>query len=276
MTMRRSKQTLRKPLAYRSSADWIAYFRSNGERLREIAWDEGAQFTPAEKAAVIRSIQIFQLGESGQGKHFVRLAEEHGRRIGDDNYAAAVELFLAEEHRHARELGRVLDLAGAPRLSSQWTDNIFRRLRHLGGLELKIAALVNAEVLAQVYYAALRRATESTLLRRLCTQILADEAAHVRFQSERLALLRHGRSRLGLRLRRICERMLFAVTCLVVWRGHYRVFRAAHFTFRSFWRRAHSYSNNSLRSRDPRCYLQIPTPNQAADASPAPWQGVYS
>ena len=271
-------------LRCRSSAEWIEYFRSNRERIRPIPWNDGVALTSAERAAVIRSIQVFQLGESGEGKHFLRVAERYAKRHGDHDYLTAVRMFLAEEHRHAGELGRVLDLAGEPRLRKEWTDHVFRWLRHRAGLELMIVVLLTGEVMAQVYYAALRQATRSPVLVRLCEQILADEAAHVRFQSERLALLRGRCSRIGLVLRAVCERILFGAACCVVWRGHRGVFRAADYSFRRFWRRAHAVFRCSRRLRDPGRYFQpgersepVRVPNSAgADAFPTPTQGVYS
>jgi hypothetical protein len=38
-------------------------------------------------------------------------------------------MFLAEEHRHARDLGRVLDMAGIPRVERLAVDTVFRHLR---------------------------------------------------------------------------------------------------------------------------------------------------
>ncbi len=242
-------------LPSRTSAEWIEYFHKNAKRLRPIPWHLGIAWTAAERAAVVRSIQTFQLGESGEGRHILHVAEQYSQVTGDFDYLEALKLFLAEEHRHAAALGHVLDLAGEPRLTQEWTDHCFRWLRHRAGLELAIVVLLTAEVLAQVYYAALRRATRSPVLVRVCSQILADEAAHVRFQSERLALLRRGQSWLTRALRTCCERVLFAAACLVVWHGHRSVFRAASVSFRSFWRRAHSAFRHSLVLRNPRWYV---------------------
>jgi hypothetical protein len=249
-----TQQSYREVLRFRSSAAWVEYFRRNRQRLRRIPWEEGVNLTPAERAAVIRSIQVFQLGESGEGKHFLRVAEQYTERVDDPDYLVALKLFLAEEHRHAGELGRVLDLVGEPRLSKEWTDNVFRWLRHRAGLELMIAVLLTGEVMAQVYYAALRGATRSITLGRLCNQILIDEAAHVRFQAERLALLRQNRWWVRLAFATFCERILFAGACVAVWRGHRPVFRAAHLSFGSFWLRAHGAFRRSLWLRDPRRY----------------------
>jgi hypothetical protein len=271
-------------LRWRSSAEWVEYFLDNRERPRPIPWNEGVVLTAAERAAVMRSIQTFQLGESGEGKHFLRVAERYANRRDDYDYLVALKMFLAEEHRHAGELGRALDLAGEPRLHQEWTDHIFRWLRHRAGLELMIVVLLTGEVMAQVYYAALRQATRSQVLVRLCEQILVDESAHVRFQSERLALLRRNCWWPGLVLRAICERILFDAACCVVWRGHRGVFRAAHYSFCRFWRRAHTAFRNSCRLRDPRRYVEAGVATQPAgvpstatvNAFPASTRGVYS
>ena len=98
------------------SVSWLNYYRHNRESLMPIPWECGAELNEAELAAVASSIQEFQLGESSEGKHLVRRAEEFAREQGLAAYGEAVKLFVAEEIRHARDLGRVLDLAAVPRL----------------------------------------------------------------------------------------------------------------------------------------------------------------
>ena len=184
---------------FHSTEYWRDYFLQNGATLLEIPWDLGVRFTSDQRRAVAESIAEFQLGESSEGKHLIRQAHDYARRSGDQAYPHTLGLFIAEEHRHARDLGRVLDLAGIPRASTSWPDTVFRWLRHRAGLELSIAVLVTAEIIAKVYYAALREATTSPVLRRLCDQICADELAHVEFQTERLAWLRRRRHRATIR-----------------------------------------------------------------------------
>ena len=145
----------------------------------------------------------------------------------DPAYREVIRLFIREEQRHARELGRFMKLADIPLLSRTWPDTVFRWLRHRAGLELSITVLLTAEILAKVYYVGLRDATGSALLQRLCEQILADEIAHVRFQAERLAILRQGRAAWRLRTWHGWQRMLFWGACWVVWWGHARALRAA-------------------------------------------------
>src|SRR5262249_7311040 len=150
----------------------------------------------------------------------------------------AIKLFIREEQRYARDLGRFLHLAGIPLLQRTWPDTVFRWLRHRAGLELSIRVLITAEIIARVYYIALHNATGSTVLRRLCEQILADEEAHVRFQAERLAILRSRGARWWLKCIHGWQRFLFWGACLVVWWKHGRALRAGRFGFRLYWRSA--------------------------------------
>jgi len=239
------------PPGPRTSAAWREAFRANSARLLEIPWSLGAGLSGAERAVVARSVQAFQLGESSEGRHLMRRARAHSERTGEADYVEAVRLFIAEEHRHARDLDRFLDLAGIPRLRAHWVDAVFRLLRRLAGLELLIAVLITAEVIAKVYYLALREATGSAVLRRLCDQILRDEAEHVRFQAERLGLLRIGRSRPGIGAAIGSHRLFLAATCLVVWHDHGGVLRAGGFGFGRFLRACRAELDDAARQMDP-------------------------
>src|SRR5258706_13943601 len=103
-----------------TSQEWRGYFHKNGASLMSIPWEDGVTLTDAEKAAVASSMQEFQLGESSEGKHFQGLAKEYAQRTGDAEYVYALRLFIGEEHRHARDLGPVLDRAGIARLGHTW------------------------------------------------------------------------------------------------------------------------------------------------------------
>ena len=81
------------------------YFHTNAGALLSIPWELGVTFTDAEKTAIAASVQEFQLGESSEAKHFQGLAKEYAQRTGDEEYVYALRLFIAEEHRHARDLG---------------------------------------------------------------------------------------------------------------------------------------------------------------------------
>lgn len=251
-------QDLPRPEACRqaqSSLDWLGHFQHNAESWDDIPWENGAEITPAEVEAVAKSMQRFQLGESSEGRHLVAAAQKQAERDGDTSYVQALQLFIREEQRHASVLGRFLKRAGVRLLRTTWSDNVFRWLRHRGGLELSIVVLVTAEVIAKVYYAALRDATRSPLLRAICVRILAEEIDHVCFQTERLAQLRQNRGRLFVGVAQRLHRLFFAGTCLIVWWEHGKVFRAAGWSFPVFWRSARAEILEAVRWMDPRTHV---------------------
>jgi hypothetical protein len=250
-----------------TSEQWREYFRKNNASLLAIPWEAGVSLTDAERAAVAASMQEFQLGESSEGKHFQGLAKEYARRTGDADYVHALRLFIAEEHRHARDLGRVLDLAGIERIGHTWPDAVFRWLRHRAGLELSVSVLVTAEIIAKVYYLALREATSSAVLRRLCDQILSDEVQHVRFQCERLAMIRARRSRVTIWGKAVVQRFFFTGTCWVVWLKHRHALRAGGYTYGTFREDAREELDEAIGLMDPRNYVFGPVADARAAAA---------
>lgn len=141
-------------------------------------WCGGARLDPV----IARSVQRFQVGESGDGANLIRKAEA----AGDPEYAAATRLFVAEEINHARLLRELLNSAGYETISAHWTDAIFVRLRRALGLRLELMVLSIAEVVALRYYRALRDGTTDPLTTTVASLILEDERRHVPFHCQRL------------------------------------------------------------------------------------------
>jgi hypothetical protein len=238
-----------------SSRRWCGYFRRQRGRLLPIPWRCGADLTRAERDLIAPSLQVFQQGEAQEGRHFYRCAEAHAAASGDADYAKAHRLFMDEETRHGHDLARFLALAGVPALSEQsLLARAFCWFGSRGGLEPTLLVILMSELIALVYYAALRRATGSFLLQRLCTQILRDEKQHVRFQCERLAILRRDRPDLLLDLTRALDVILFVGAGLACWCSHRRVLRAGGLGFIDFWRAAWRRFNTARRLKDPRGY----------------------
>ncbi|WP_442874677.1 ferritin-like domain-containing protein [Amycolatopsis sp. NBC_00345] len=157
--------------------DWLTEFTGEAERRRvrpEPEWARGARLDPA----VARSVQRFQVGESGDGANL--LAKAGGR------YRQTVALFVAEEQNHARLLARLLAAAGSATIDAHWSDAVFVRLRRALGLRLELMVLLIAEVVALRYYRALRDGTSDPLTREVAARILADEERHVPFHCDRL------------------------------------------------------------------------------------------
>lgn len=240
-------------LQHESTQWWIAHFHRNSRTLLPIPWDVGADLNPSEKAAIASSIQSFQLGETSEGRHLMCYARNWAERSGDADYVRAIRSLIAEETRHAGDLGRFMDLNGIDRIQRGWTDSVFRRLRNVvGTLEISIAVLVTAEIIAKVYYAALREATDSIVLRAICDQILRDEYKHVEFQTEQLAILRINRNAVLLWATLTLHRILFAGTVIVVAWSHRRALTRGGYSARRFWTGCMSEFRGDLVAMNPR------------------------
>ena len=236
-----------------SSSHWLTFFRTNASTPDRIPWADHPTLSLDEYVAVVGSILEFQLGESSEGRHLQAAADRYALSNGDAAYATAIRLFIREEQRHAGYLGRLLAAEGVALELRTWADSIFRKLRHLGGLETTICVLLTAEIIAQVYYGALRRATRSPVLRAICRRVLADEAAHVRFQAERLAMLRRPAvGWIGLCL--VLQRVLFGAALVVVWVNHGPVFRRGQLGLAGFWRAGWRAFDRAAKRMDPRRY----------------------
>jgi hypothetical protein len=238
-----------------TSEEWIAYFRENRENLLDIPWDAGAGVTPEELAEIVASLRAWQLGETSDGARLIRTAEKHAAKIGDPGFVDVIRLFIAEEQRHGETLGLFLDAAGVPRAKRDFGDSLFRIFRHfLTRMEVWAGIVVIIEVHAMLYYAAIRRATKSPLLRRICEQILRDEVPHIRFQCERLAIIHHKRNRVFQAFTALAHRVLFVGITGAIWVGHRRALRAGGFTFRRFWRNAWAQMGKAWCVMNPKVY----------------------
>jgi hypothetical protein len=217
-----------------ATRNWTDYFVNNRENLMPIDWDTSYKLTPQERKAILASLQQFQLGESSEGNHLIRLAKAYMQHSGDTDYLPALKLFITEEQRHARDLAHFMQQQDLPCLQQHPVDRIFRFLRRAINLELAIVVLLSAEIIAVSYYKALHDATQSPTLRDICRQILRDEIQHIEFQMNTLAKLRDRRSLLAQWIIHQAQRLLFAGTVIIVWIGHWTVYKAGGFSFAKF------------------------------------------
>lgn len=220
-----------------SSQFWIDHFRRNAETAR-VDWDLVPALTAAERRSILRSLRAWQLGETSDGAHLLLVATRYAQEVGDAEYPEAVRLFIAEEQKHGRHLGRYLDLIGEPRSTRDWGDTLFRSVRYRGAdMELWTLAVVTVESAAQVFYRAMKDATGCALLRQICTDILVDEAAHIVFQQERLHAVFRRKSPSAQQLSYCAWSVFFEAVGLTVWLAHRTLFRAGGVPLAAYRRR---------------------------------------
>jgi hypothetical protein len=212
--------------------DWVLYFSHNAAHRLPIPWEQGVQVEPALRAPLLRSLQRFQLGESGDGAHLKRVAAA----TGDRAYMVAVDLFVREEQEHAALMARVLAGLQAPLLDRHWSDGWFRLFCRMSGLHLELLVLLVAELIAKRYFRVVREGSRDPVLRAVCAQILHDEEAHIAFHCDMLQPV-VATWPAGVRWAvRAGWQLFFRGVTLVILVDHRQLLRAARISPAAFWR----------------------------------------
>jgi len=130
--------------------------------------------------SLARSLAIFQLGESGGG---TVVQQARNSRIDgiDQDYAEAMALFVAEEHRHAELLACAVRMLGGELIRTNWTAKLFVFGRRLMGLRLKVMVLLAAEVVGICYYRLIASRLPDGNLKALLMDLVRDEETHLDF-----------------------------------------------------------------------------------------------
>jgi hypothetical protein len=212
--------------------NWLKYFEHNRDHRAPIPWETGVNVPTHVRKAFVHSLQKFQIGESGEGRHLRRLSAA----TGDAQYAAAMELFIREEQGHAELMAGILTRLNAPLLTSDWTDNCFMFMRHMPGLHTELLVVLLPEMIARVYFDVLRRSFSSPALEAVFTQIVQDEEGHLAFHAD---FLNHALSKMSFPRRialQIAWHFVFRAVCLVVYYDHGPLLRGIGMSAKEFWR----------------------------------------
>lgn len=201
---------------------WASYFEKNRDNRRNIPWERGITIDEHVRGPLVRSLQRFQIGESGEGVHMKRGAA----RTGDAGYLHAVQLFIAEEQVHSSWMATALGLMNAPLLTGHWSDVAFIALRRLMGLTTEVMVLLAAETVGKHYFRVVHRGIDDLVLRTMYAQMISDEEGHIAFQvdSLRRAFAREPRLLRGFR-RAMWWTVYHAAFVVVIW-DHRHLFRA--------------------------------------------------
>ncbi|MDB6140579.1 MAG: hypothetical protein JWO94_3651, partial [Verrucomicrobiaceae bacterium] len=192
----------------------------------------------AERGALVRSIAIFQLGESGGGTRLRRYTRSIASLENFRGYRRAVDLFVAEEQSHAALLARTVAHLRGTLLTKQWTNSIFRWMRDLVNLEFNIQVLLTAELIAEVYFGLLALRCPDPVVQTVAKKILRDEMGHLSFQRDFLFERLKTLSPVMLRLWRWQFKAIHFATAIVVAWDHRDCLRTLKITTAEFRARA--------------------------------------
>lgn len=220
-----------------NSEDWVRYFSHNLQQHR-IDWEITPDLTTNERKNILKSLQAWQLGETSDGSNLIKAATKYAIKLNDDEYVDAIKLFIREEQKHGKNLGKYLDLIGEKRIKKNWGDSLFRKFRGLCcDMEFWTIAVITVEGAAQIFYQCLKDATNCKLLKQICTDILIDEAPHITFQTERLTVIFHQKNKLMKFLTYHYYYAFYFSTSLVVWFAHKKLFKAGGVDFQKYWKK---------------------------------------
>lgn len=210
---------------------WLEHFEHHARWPLQVPPALPDELSNAERRAIGRSIATFQRGERSDGRTLQRLAERFAAQRQLPELPRITTLFIAEEARHAELLAGYMADHAIPERRQDWTDSVFRALRRCAGYEAALTVLLTAELIGNVYYRALEGATGSRRLQALCRVMVADELAHVAFESELLLEIRRGRALPARLALAALHSAFFAVTAAIVWVTHRGVFARAGLGF---------------------------------------------
>jgi hypothetical protein len=210
---------------------WLKHFEHNAVQRRHIAWPDAVSVAPHLLKPFIRSLQRFQIGESGEGRHLRAAANA----TGDHDYIRAISLFIKEEQEHARLMAEILKRLNAPLLTSHWSDGCFVLLRRLFRLNEELMVLLTPEIVARRYFRMVHDSVDDETVRAVCGQILHDEEGHVAFHVDYLRRAFAGHSLAARVLLRGAWRVLFRMSVLVVLLDHRSFLKACRVSPAGFW-----------------------------------------
>jgi hypothetical protein len=209
---------------------WLGYFEGNARLDCAPAPSLRAEVPASLCGPLALSLGRFQLGESAGGKIHEEMPT-HPDRALDPPMRRAVQLYIEEEWRHARELGMVIHALGGELQTAHWTNGAFTACRRILGLRTKMMTLAIAEVIGIVYYRALASGVGSAALATSLHRIADEESRHLDFQRaffERAIALEPRWARAAYRwLLRALMLAILAAALLVLLVDHGRVLRRA-------------------------------------------------
>jgi hypothetical protein len=213
-----------------SADSWLKYFEYNRENRPRLYFADAVSFSPELRLPLIRSLQRFQIGETGEGKHLRRFA----RTLRDPVYEQCIDLFIKEEQSHARILAEMIATLDGTLLDWHWTDLAFIGLRRMLGLKTEIFILLIAEIVGKCFYLQCARAVPNQRMATAFSLIVVDEIAHLEFHCEFLEQRLRKMPETGRYFVYWCWAAIFHAACLVFVWDHRATLEALNVTPRGF------------------------------------------
>lgn len=169
---------------------WLSYFQKNALAPTRQSIESISGMSEEKIIALRRSLAIFQLGESGEGRIAKQI--DFVSIFGvNETYRKCLKLFVKEEGKHGRVLTLMVRSLGGKILQHNWTESLFSFGRRLLGIRLKLLVLLAAEAVSVVFYKIFIRELPLSGMRAALIEITRDEQFHLRFHQEFFKIRMH-------------------------------------------------------------------------------------
>jgi hypothetical protein len=165
------------------SSQWRRYFEENRKLRPATRLPNDIVLDDVLQASLIPSLQKFQIGETGEGRHL----RKYAKKYGDPDYVQCVDMFIKEEQSHAQILSQVILAMNGNLLSWHWTDVAFTCMRRLLHLKTELLILLVAEVIGKCFYKYVADKVDYKPLEEVFSLIVLDEIMHLKFHTEFLS-----------------------------------------------------------------------------------------
>lgn len=231
-TLKVPTPSIEEPADIYSSSYWLWYFQTNKEERVHITFpgDMTGEIPQAVRTPLIRSLQRFQIGETGEGKHL----RKYARNTGDKLYEESIDLFIKEEQFHARVLAEMIQAIDGTLLTWHWTGLAFIALRRMFGLKTELFILLIAEIIGKCFYKACAEKLTSPIMCSAFSLMVLDELGHLEFHC---SFLRNQMCRFPPAVRRLVHYAwcaMFFTTCFVFMADHAKSLAALNVSSKDF------------------------------------------
>ncbi|MDZ4834417.1 MAG: hypothetical protein SGJ27_11625 [Candidatus Melainabacteria bacterium] len=165
------------------ASQWRLYFEENRKMRPAVKLPNEIVLNESVQEPLIRSLQKFQLGETGEGHHLRKYAKHYG----DADYTKCVDMFIKEEQSHAQILSQVILTMNGNLLSWHWTDVVFTVFRRVLHLKTELLVLLIAEVIGKCFYKYVVDKVDNKPLEEIFSLMVLDEIMHLKFHTEFLS-----------------------------------------------------------------------------------------
>ena len=214
---------------------WIEHFAQNRLLRPEPSWSAPVAVSREAWKPLLRSLEQFRLGDGGGPASLIAFDAERFRGSSAE-MRRIVDAWFNEEKEHARLLGCAVQRMGGRHIDSHWSFTAFCATRRWLGVEFELQVLLLTEIVSTGYYRVMRRHVDDEPLREMCGLILRDEAGHVAFHLDRLAVAGRPGPSVFARLWKLQFWLLGHAAATMLWVNHAPGLQALGGTRREYFR----------------------------------------